>query len=118
MGEPLHRMAGGAQSRIPLYTTEGGWLHIDTAALVDALRAKRIGGAGIDVHEVEPPPPDYPLYGLDNVVVSDHAAWYSEDSIRQIQREAAECVVAVLAGKRPENLINPAVYDVLDSRAK
>src|SRR5512139_1669236 len=31
MGEPLHRMAGGAQSRVPLYTTEGGWLHIDTA---------------------------------------------------------------------------------------
>jgi len=39
-GEPLHRMAGGAQSRIPLYTTEGGWLHIDTGALVeDALQA-------------------------------------------------------------------------------
>ena len=47
MGEPLHRMAGGAQSRIPLYTTEGGWLHIDTAALVeDALQAKARGFGG------------------------------------------------------------------------
>ena len=46
-GEPLHRMAGGAQSRIPLYTTEGGWLHIDTAALVDdALEAKAKGFGG------------------------------------------------------------------------
>ena len=47
MGEPLHRMAGGAQTRVPLYTTEGGWLHIDTAALVeDALRAKERGFGG------------------------------------------------------------------------
>ncbi len=45
--EPLHRMAGGAQSRIPLYTTEGGWLHLDTSELVDdALRAKALGFGG------------------------------------------------------------------------
>jgi L-alanine-DL-glutamate epimerase-like enolase superfamily enzyme len=51
-GEPLHRLAGGAQSRIPLYTTEGGWLHIDTPALVDdALQAreKGFGGAKIKI---------------------------------------------------------------------
>ena len=51
-GEPLHRMAGGAQSRIPLYTTEGGWLHIDTSALVDdalQARAKGFGGAKIKI---------------------------------------------------------------------
>jgi len=47
MGEPLHRMAGGAQTRVPLYTTEGGWLHIDTSALVeDALQAKERGFGG------------------------------------------------------------------------
>jgi L-alanine-DL-glutamate epimerase-like enolase superfamily enzyme len=46
-GEPLHRMAGGAQARVPLYTTEGGWLHIDTPALVDdALQAKAKGFGG------------------------------------------------------------------------
>ena len=45
--EPLFRMAGGAQERIPLYTTEGGWLHIETAALVDdALKAKALGFGG------------------------------------------------------------------------
>lgn len=49
-GEPLHRMAGGAQSRLPLYTTEGGWLHIETAALVDdALQAKARGFGGCKV---------------------------------------------------------------------
>jgi L-alanine-DL-glutamate epimerase-like enolase superfamily enzyme len=46
-GLPLHAMAGGAQARIPLYTTEGGWLHIDTTELVeDALRAKAAGFGG------------------------------------------------------------------------
>lgn len=46
-GQPLHRMAGGAQDRIPLYTTEGGWLHLDTGALVeDALRAQEAGFGG------------------------------------------------------------------------
>ena len=51
-GEPLHRLAGGAQSRIPLYTTEGGWLHIDTPALVDDVlqaREKGFGGAKIKI---------------------------------------------------------------------
>jgi L-alanine-DL-glutamate epimerase-like enolase superfamily enzyme len=49
-GEPLHRMAGGAQTRIPLYTTEGGWLHIETAELVDdALRARENGFGGAKV---------------------------------------------------------------------
>ncbi len=48
--EPLHTMAGGAQQRIPLYTTEGGWLHIETAALVeDALAAKARGFGGCKI---------------------------------------------------------------------
>ncbi len=50
--EPLHRMAGGAQARLPLYTTEGGWLHIETSALVDdalAAKAKGFGGSKIKI---------------------------------------------------------------------
>ena len=50
--EPLHRMAGGAQARLPLYTTEGGWLHIETGALVDdalAAKAKGFGGSKIKI---------------------------------------------------------------------
>jgi L-alanine-DL-glutamate epimerase-like enolase superfamily enzyme len=48
--QPLHIMAGGAQSRIPLYTTEGGWLHLKTAALVDdAVKAKQLGFGGAKV---------------------------------------------------------------------
>ena len=51
-GEPLSRMAGGAQDRVPLYTTEGGWLHIEPAALVDdalAAKAQGFGGSKIKV---------------------------------------------------------------------
>jgi len=47
LGLPLHLLAGGAQREIPLYTTEGGWLHLEQAALVeDALRAKAEGFGG------------------------------------------------------------------------
>lgn len=47
LGLPLHQLAGGAQDSIPLYTTEGGWLHLEEAALVeDALRAKAEGFGG------------------------------------------------------------------------
>lgn len=49
-GQPLHLMAGGAQREVPLYTTEGGWLHLETAALVeDALRAKADGFGGCKI---------------------------------------------------------------------
>ena len=47
LGLPLHLLAGGAQSEIPLYTTEGGWLHLETSALVDdAIKAKADGFGG------------------------------------------------------------------------
>lgn len=47
LDQPLHKLAGGAQEKVPLYTTEGGWLHIDTQALVDdALQAKAQGFGG------------------------------------------------------------------------
>ncbi len=49
-GQPLFKEAGGAQASVPLYTTEGGWLHIETAALVeDALHAKAAGFGGCKV---------------------------------------------------------------------
>lgn len=58
-GLPLHVMAGGARDRMPLYTTEGGWLHIETAALVeDALRAKAAGFGGAKIKVGRPPHED------------------------------------------------------------
>ena len=58
-GRPLHIEAGGAQTSVPLYTTEGGWLHIETAELVeDALRAKAAGFGGSKIKVGRPPKED------------------------------------------------------------
>ena len=58
-GQPLYQAAGGAQASVPLYTTEGGWLHIETAALVeDALRAQAAGFGGCKIKVGRPPHED------------------------------------------------------------
>jgi D-3-phosphoglycerate dehydrogenase / 2-oxoglutarate reductase len=79
---------------------------VDTAALRDALEAGSLGGAGLDVLEVEPPDPDDPLLGRPDVVITPHAGFYSDESIAELQRKAAEQVVAVLTGERPPYAVN------------
>jgi len=85
---------------------------VDVQALCRALKEGWINSAGIDVHETEPVPKDYCLFELDNVVISDHAGWYSEESIADLQRGAAEAVLAVLKGDWPKFLVNPDVKEV------
>ncbi|MFJ2112385.1 MULTISPECIES: C-terminal binding protein [unclassified Streptomyces] len=72
---------------------------IDQDALVAAVRSGRIAGAGLDVFESEPLPADHPLRGMDNVLLSPHCAWYSEDSEEEIRTKAARNVVEVLRGE-------------------
>jgi D-3-phosphoglycerate dehydrogenase / 2-oxoglutarate reductase len=85
-------------------TARGGL--VDEEALVAALREGRIFGAGIDVFEREPPPPDHPLLALDNVVLSDHTAWYSESSVRELQTRASREIARVFAGRPPDSWVN------------
>jgi len=82
---------------------------IDEKALYKALKEKWIAGAGLDVLEKEPPLKDNPLFQLDNVIVTPHMAWYSIDSLTEIQRKAAEEVARVLSGQLPINLVNKDV---------
>jgi D-3-phosphoglycerate dehydrogenase len=84
---------------------------VDPDALVDALRAHRIAGAGIDVFEPEPPPSTHPLFGFDNVIVTPHLAGLSHETNRALSMSAAEQVLQVLAGDRPPRLVNPEVWD-------
>jgi D-3-phosphoglycerate dehydrogenase len=85
-------------------TARGGI--VDTAALFDALRNRTIAWAGLDVHEQEPVAKDYPLFALDNVVLSDHVGWYSEESQVDLQTKAALAVSEALQGKVPQYVVN------------
>jgi D-3-phosphoglycerate dehydrogenase / 2-oxoglutarate reductase len=79
---------------------------VDEKALAAALAGRRIAGAGLDVFETEPLAADSPLRELENVVLSDHAGWYSEESVPELKTKAARNVAAVLAGGRPAYPVN------------
>jgi D-3-phosphoglycerate dehydrogenase len=83
---------------------------VDELALYDALKNKRLAGAGLDVFDEEPPLRDNPLLTLDNVVLTAHTAGVDLQSRDDMARKAAECVVALSRGEWPtECVINPEV---------
>ncbi|MGH2348105.1 MAG: 2-hydroxyacid dehydrogenase [bacterium] len=82
---------------------------VDQAALTEALRARTIYAAGIDVFEREPVDPADPLLKLDNVTVAPHIASASIPTRVKMATLAAENLVAVLDGRRPPNPVNPDV---------
>ena len=77
---------------------------VDTVALGEALREKRIAGAAVDVWEQEPPPADHPLIGLENTVLSPHLAWNADTAKWRMVTIAIENVRGFFAG-RPVNLV-------------
>ena len=79
---------------------------IDEAALASALDQGHLAGAALDVMEQEPPSGS-PLFGRDNVIVTPHTSFYSEESLVDLQTKAAEEVVRVLTGQTPRNPVNP-----------
>ncbi|MQA79742.1 MAG: hypothetical protein GEV10_14890 [Streptosporangiales bacterium] len=84
---------------------------VDAYALADALRAESIAGAALDVFDPETPPADHPLRGLENVIITPHVAYYSEESMLRLRRRTAQNVVAVLTGRMPGSVVNPAVLE-------
>jgi len=78
---------------------------VDTAALLAALEAGHLSGAGLDVVENEPHPPRE-LAGRGDVIMTPHVAFSSEASLAELRRRSAEEVVRVLAGELPENPCN------------
>lgn len=91
-------------SAILVNTSRGGL--IDEEALWEALEKNRIFGAGLDVFETEPPDLSAPLFHLNNIVVTDHTGWYSEESLQDLQRKAAEEVARVFSGNKPISWVN------------
>lgn len=83
---------------------------VDSDALLDALDGGRLFGAGLDVTEPEPLPPDHPLLHRDDVVVTPHVASATAEAKVRIFRAAFDQVVQGLAGQRPDHLVNPEVW--------
>jgi D-3-phosphoglycerate dehydrogenase len=79
---------------------------VDSDALARALRDGWIAGAGLDVVEQEPLGAEHALRAIDQVVLTPHTAFYSEESLRELQQKAAEQLRAALAGQRPQYLVN------------
>ena len=75
---------------------------VDQAALVDALREERLGGAGVDVVEPEPLPVDDPLLSAPNVIGAPHALGYSDELFRECVEQACRSLIDVAAGRVPE----------------
>jgi D-3-phosphoglycerate dehydrogenase len=82
---------------------------VDTSALIRALDAGRIAGCALDTTDPEPLPDPHPLRGRDNVIITPHAAWYSEQAMVGLQAGAPGEVRRVLTGEWPVNVVNPAV---------
>ena len=84
---------------------------IDEGALYDALTGGGIAGAGLDVMEDNHPQSDHPLLGLDNIIITPHVAFFSQEATLELEQRAAREVAYVLTGRMPDNLVNPEVLE-------
>jgi D-3-phosphoglycerate dehydrogenase len=89
-------------------TSRGGL--VDHTALWTALQQNRLAGAALDVFDPEPPDLSQPLFQDERVIVTPHAAFVSEESLAQMRAQTMGEIVAVLSGRRPQNVINPQIY--------
>ena len=108
--EETHRLIG--RREFGLVKPGAVWVNtargaiFDEAALIDALKRRRLAYAGLDVFTTEPLPSDSPLRSLSNVVLSDHFGYFSEESIIELKTKAAQNVVEVLSGRPPRYPVN------------
>jgi len=79
---------------------------VNTDALAKAVKEKWIAGAAIDVYVKEPPDPDFPLFGLEEVTLAPHLSWYSEEAGWSIREKIMEDFVRFIDGRPPRFLIN------------
>jgi D-3-phosphoglycerate dehydrogenase len=91
---------------------------VKNSALDRALRDGWIAGAGLDNLEMEPPDWSDPLLTAPNLVVTPHVAFYSEESLEDLQRFTARAVVDLCLGRAPEGLLNPALLPGFLQRMK
>ena len=97
------------KSAVIVNTSRGGV--VDEEALFDALKNRRIGGAGLDVFTIEPINPDHPMIGLDNVVLTPHIASFTHESLWSTYKMALDTAADFFNGKTCSNIINKDFMD-------
>ena len=95
---------GKMKPNVVIINTGRGSL-INEADLCEALAAKRIAGAGLDVQEVEPPAEDSPLYTLDNVIITPHMGWKGLETRQRLVGIIRDNVQAFFKGE-PINVVS------------
>jgi len=83
---------------------------VDQDALIAALQEKRLAAAALDVFPIEPIPADSPLLKLDNVVLSPHVGWVTNEASERLAQMPVDNIVAYLEG-RPQHVVNPAALE-------
>lgn len=83
---------------------------IDTPALLAALRAGRLGGAALDVHDRQPLVAGDPVFDAPNLLLTPHVAGVSATSLLAMSQGAVDTTLALLRGERPANVVNPEVF--------
>ena len=81
---------------------------IETSALIDALKSRKIGGAALDVFDVQPLPSNDALFDCPNLLLTPHTAGITATSGRAMAVGSAEEMLRILRGEQPLNLVNPA----------
>jgi D-3-phosphoglycerate dehydrogenase len=81
---------------------------VDEYALADALKEKKIAAAGIDVYQVEPPPKDHPLFGLENVVLTPHLGASTDEAQQAVAVAACEAIALFLSTGEIRGAVNAA----------
>ena len=90
---------------------------LDEAALVRALKENWISGAALDVFTTEPLPADSVLRTAPNLLLSPHQSSYARGTGERVSLSAAQAIVDLMNGKKPENLLNPEVFGSAQLRA-
>jgi len=114
IGEPQLRMM--KPNAYLINTARGG--HIDEAALARALTENWIAGAALDTFVTEPLPKDHPFRSTPNLLLTPHQAGFARGTGEDVSRASAQAIVDLMHGRKPQHVVDAAVFDSPALRAK